>query len=88
MTSGRCVECVKNGDCSLTSGGPICSTETHTCVQCATNGDCSASTPYCSPTARRCVRCLAHSHCTSPGQMCNANGQCAYTIGGILDDLQ
>ncbi len=54
-TSGECVQCIENGDCSE-SGAPLCSPSTKTCVQCNEDSDCSAG---------GCVEnvCLGQSTC-------------------------
>jgi len=40
-SSGKCVECLSNSDCS--GSKPKCKTSSNLCVQCISNGDCSSS---------------------------------------------
>jgi Cys-rich repeat protein len=70
-TSGNCVACLANTDCSGST--PICDTGTHTCRAC-TAGDCSAPTPVCDTTggnAGKCVECTANTNCSAPTPVCN-----------------
>jgi hypothetical protein len=71
-TTGACLECQMDSDCSGTLKGevstPRCSTTANVCVQCLTNADCPAAEPSCN-AANLCV------------QPCTNDGDCTNTVG-------
>ncbi len=68
-SSGVCVQCVMNSDCS--GATPVCNS--NTCVQCVANSDCSQAAPICSST-NTCVNCVADTDCMS--DVCGSDGSC------------
>src|SRR4030095_760807 len=78
-TSGKCVACLLNSDCSGST--PICDTSTNTCVPCTGDPQCGGG--VCDEPNGTCVECVASSDCPGDTPVCQ-NHACE----GCTDDTQ
>lgn len=96
-SSGQCVACVTNSDCSTQPGHPRCDDlMLHQCVECLSDFDCPGG--FCEPTAHRCVFSCAdggscpdyYQHCTPAGVCvtCMSNPDCVGARGGQICDVK
>jgi hypothetical protein len=71
-TSGECVACLVNGDCSGTFAR--CDTALHACVACLATSDCGTK-QRCDETTRRCLDTCADDDdpCPLPNFVCSPN---------------
>ena len=64
-TSGACVQCVSDSDCST----GLCDTGAHSCTSCNSSADCPSSLPVCDLDVQACVQCETSGQCLA-GQVC------------------
>jgi hypothetical protein len=71
LASGRCVECVEDGDCER-FGLARCDAALHRCVDCGLDSDCPAG-ERCEPLGHRCVlSCDEDVECGDPAFACDS----------------
>ncbi|MDX9721084.1 MAG: hypothetical protein RBU37_10060, partial [Myxococcota bacterium] len=83
LSSGDCVECLLNADCSATE---TCSPQTFTCVPsgCSSDADClNPDLPACSDSV--CVECTTNSHCPA-AHFCNTASNTCVPDSGCKTD--
>ena len=71
-STGTCVVCAANKDCSGKT--PVCDATTSTCTACKKNTDCAmgvCATGAADPSLGACVQCQATTDCTAPS-VCDA----------------
>jgi len=79
-STGTCVRCESNGDCSDASAGPACDLSSGRCVPCTTDRQCSSPLARCDSTAHACVRCLTSADCGRESFCTQATHACTSMI--------
>lgn len=82
VSSGKCVECLADGDCAGSSKGKRCHRTKRTCVECVSAADCAAGT--CT-SASVCGECAKNADClgNAKGEVCSST---THTCGGCTGD--
>jgi hypothetical protein len=62
-SSGLCIRCASDNDCTDAAPAPACDMTTGRCVACTSDVQCAAATPRCNPASLSCVRCLSSADC-------------------------
>jgi hypothetical protein len=85
-SSGTCVDCTDDGQCS--GDTPVCQRSTGKCVECTSSSACSGQTPICDLERSTCVKCngdkgsSASNPCvTDAAPFCSLSGSSQGTCG-------
>ncbi len=69
-TTGACVGCQTDADCTNTTGRPLCDTERGQCSECLSNANCPDAAPACNRQNGTCAVCLVDTDC-GPNYLCS-----------------